>query len=107
MGEYFGSAQSANGDMLYYDSTDTSCTIAGLECGGFYNFSVEASGHTCNSSFAEPVLSGAGPCPPTTITTRLQYIDHRQWVRIYWDAIDCDVEYQVELTGRIQNDTEQ
>ena len=58
--EYFGAAQSANGDMLYCDSTDTSCTILGLQCGGFYNFSVAASGHTCNSSFTEPLLSGAG-----------------------------------------------
>ena len=33
--------------------------------------------------------------------------DNRQWIRIYWDRIDCDVEYLVEVTGRIQNDTEQ
>lgn len=50
----------------------------------------------------------AAPCPPTSIRTRLQYMsDNRQWIRIYWDRIDCDVEYLVEVTGRIQNDTEQ
>lgn len=58
--EYFGWAQPAIGDPLYCDSTDPSCVIEGLECGGVYNFSVESSDGTCNSSFSAPLQAGAG-----------------------------------------------
>lgn len=58
--EYFGCAQSMDGDTLYCDSTVTSCTIEGLECGDTYNFSVEASDSVCNSSFSAPLQAGAG-----------------------------------------------
>lgn len=62
--EYFACAQGENGDMLYCDSTDTSCTIEGLECGTLYNFSVQASDGVCNGSFSQPLLEGAGNCSP-------------------------------------------
>lgn len=58
--EYFGCAQSTDGDMLYCNSTVPSCAIQGLECGGTYNFSVEASDGMCNSSFSAPLQAGAG-----------------------------------------------
>ncbi|TMS09781.1 Fibronectin type III domain-containing protein 7 [Larimichthys crocea] len=57
--DYYGCAQAANGDMLYCHSTDPTCTIQGLDCGTVYNFSVQASDGTCNSSFSDPVQSGA------------------------------------------------
>lgn len=60
--EYFGFAQPMDGDMLYCDSTSTSCIIEGLECGEMYNFSVEASNGICNSSFSAPLQDGAGKC---------------------------------------------
>lgn len=58
--KYFVFAQPMDGDMLYCDSTNTSCIIEGLECGEMYNFSVEASNGICNSSFSAPLQAGAG-----------------------------------------------
>lgn len=58
--DYYGCAQSGSGDMLYCQSTDPTCTIEGLDCGTVYNFSVQASDGSCNSSFTDPVQSGAG-----------------------------------------------
>lgn len=58
--EYFGCAQPAVGDPLYCDSADSSCVIEGLECGAVYNFSLESSDGTCNSSFSAPLQAGAG-----------------------------------------------
>lgn len=58
--EYFGCANSTDGEVLYCDSTATFCTIEGLECGDIYNFSVEASNGVCNSSFSAPLEAGAG-----------------------------------------------
>lgn len=58
--EYFGCAQSIDGEMLYCNSTDSPCTLEGLECGKMYNFSVEASDGVCNSSFSAPLEAGSG-----------------------------------------------
>lgn len=46
--------------MLHCQSTNPSCTIQGLDCGGVYNFSVKASDGACNSSLSHPVLGQAG-----------------------------------------------
>uniref|UniRef100_A0A8P4G5R4 Fibronectin type-III domain-containing protein n=1 Tax=Dicentrarchus labrax TaxID=13489 RepID=A0A8P4G5R4_DICLA len=102
--EYFGCAQSMDGDALYCNSTDTFCTIEGLECGDIYNFSVEASNGVCNSSFSAPLQAGAAPCPPTALNVRMQKIDQNHWAMITWDSVNCsDVQYLVEITGHIQN----
>lgn len=61
--EYYGFAQAENGDMLYCHSTEPSCTINELVCGAVYNFSVQASDGTCNSSFSDPVRIAGGASP--------------------------------------------
>lgn len=58
--DYYGCAQAGNGDMLYCHSTNPSCVINRLDCGTVYNFSVQASDGTCNSSFSDPVQIEAG-----------------------------------------------
>uniref|UniRef100_A0A3B4UUE8 Fibronectin type-III domain-containing protein n=1 Tax=Seriola dumerili TaxID=41447 RepID=A0A3B4UUE8_SERDU len=102
--EYFGCAQSKDGDALYCNSTVTSCTLEGLECGKMYNFSVEASDGICNSSFSATLKAGAVPCPPTSLNVRMQKIDQTYWARTSWNSVNCsDVEYLAEITGRINN----
>ncbi|XP_035526327.1 fibronectin type III domain-containing protein 7-like [Morone saxatilis] len=59
-GHYYGCAQAGNGDMLYCQSTNPTCSIQGLDCGTAYTFSVQASDGTCNSSFSDTVQSVAG-----------------------------------------------
>ncbi|XP_034036687.1 fibronectin type III domain-containing protein 7-like [Thalassophryne amazonica] len=101
--EYFGCAQTTDGDMLYCGTTDATCTIEGLECGHKYNFSVEASTGVCNSSVGAPLLVGAVPCAPNSVDVRLQEIDQSQWVMVTFEAINCsDVEYLVEISGQIE-----
>ncbi|XP_040040842.2 uncharacterized protein fndc7b [Gasterosteus aculeatus] len=102
--EYFGCAQSMHRDALYCNSTVPSCTIEGMGCGDIYNFSVEASNGVCNGSFSPPVQAGAVPCPPTVFDVRMQRIGNAHWAMISWDSVNCsDVEYLMEMTGRINN----
>ncbi|KAJ8274470.1 hypothetical protein COCON_G00090950 [Conger conger] len=107
--EYFACAQGENGDMLYCDSTDTSCTIEGLECGAMYNFSVQASDGVCNGSFSQPQLEGAVPCPPDLV--QVQFLPMRedsQVMRVSWSQVDCEnVTYQVEATGNLEGDAQE
>ncbi|XP_034531079.1 uncharacterized protein LOC117806306 [Notolabrus celidotus] len=102
--EYFGCARPLDGEPLYCDSIVPFCVIEGLQCGDIYNFSVEASNGVCNSSFSAPLQEGAAPCAPTAIKVRMQRIGQTHWAMTSWDDIDCpDVEYLVEITGRIQD----
>ncbi|KAJ8011603.1 hypothetical protein DPEC_G00059970 [Dallia pectoralis] len=105
---YWGSAQAGNGSRLYCESAGTSCTITGLECGTLYNFSVQATDGTCNSSFSEPLLAGAAPCPPEkfrVITLPTQ--NQTQYLRASWTVVACpNVQYLLEVTGRILGDSQ-
>ncbi|XP_039984445.1 uncharacterized protein LOC120790698 [Xiphias gladius] len=102
--EYYGCARAKGGDALYCDSTVTSCTFEGLECGEMYNFSVEASNGICNSSFSASLKAGAVPCPPTSLNVRMQRIGQTYWAMTSWDSVNCsDVEYLAEMTGKIEN----
>jgi len=62
--DYSGCAQAGSGDVRCCSSTDPTCTIAALDCGTVYNFSVQASDGTCNSSFSDSVQRGAGTTAP-------------------------------------------
>ncbi|KAG5847415.1 hypothetical protein ANANG_G00125810 [Anguilla anguilla] len=107
--EYFACAQGENGDMLYCDSMDTSCTIEGLECGALYNFSVQASDGICNGSFSQPLLEGSAPCPPDAVQTRLLPMrEESQAMRVSWSQVDCpNVMYLAVATGNIQGDVQE
>ncbi|KAM9349923.1 fibronectin [Symphorus nematophorus] len=106
--DYYGCAQAANGDMLYCHSTSPTCTIQGLDCGTSYNFSVQASDGTCNSSFSDPVQSGAAPCPPDGIDVELMPMEMEiQVMRFNWTAITCNnTEYLLKLTGNLLGDSQ-
>ncbi|KAE8290995.1 Fibronectin type III domain-containing protein 7 Precursor [Larimichthys crocea] len=105
--DYYGCAQAANGDMLYCHSTDPTCTIQGLDCGTVYNFSVQASDGTCNSSFSDPVQSGAVPCPPDTLEVQLlPVLMEIQLFHFSWSQITCNnTEYMLKLTGSLHGDS--
>ncbi|XP_018532382.1 mucin-4 isoform X2 [Lates calcarifer] len=104
--DYYGCAQSGSGDMLYCQSADPTCTIEGLDCGTVYNFSVQASDGSCNSSFTDPVQSGAAPCPPDTVEVQLLPMQSAiQVLRFSWSQISCsDTEYMLTLTGNLLGD---
>ncbi|XDV27993.1 hypothetical protein PO909_031421, partial [Leuciscus waleckii] len=57
---YVGIAQSENGTKVYCQNTETSCTLMGLVCGTVYNFTVQATDGTCNSTLSKPQIGGAG-----------------------------------------------
>ena len=134
--EFFGYAQAANGDMLYCRSTNPTCTIHSLQCGTAYNFSVQASDGSCNSSFSGPVQSGAGtaaacyspnsfivfaldwiqiiplsplaPCAPGAIDVKLRPMrDQIQVMRFNWTQVTCNnTEYILKLTGTLLGDSQ-
>jgi len=65
---YSASAETEGSEVLFCSSSSSSeptCTIGNLQCGARYNFSVQASDGTCNSSFSEPVLAGGGTASET------------------------------------------
>ncbi|KAM8850864.1 fibronectin type III domain-containing protein 7-like isoform 2-T2 [Spinachia spinachia] len=105
---YSGCAQAGSGDMLCCYSTDPTCTIQALDCGTVYNFSVQASDGTWNSSFSEPVQSGAAPCPPDAVDVQPLPMEMEiQVMHFSWTQIPCrDNEYNLKLTGRLLGDGE-
>ncbi|XP_067331701.1 fibronectin-like [Channa argus] len=106
--DYYGYAQDGNGDKLYCHSTNDICTIKGLNCGTIYNFTVQASDGTCNSSFSEPVQRGATPCPPDDVAVQLLPMQMEiQVLHFTWTQISCsDTEYLVELRGSLLGDSQ-
>ncbi|XP_067460816.1 mucin-4-like [Thunnus thynnus] len=106
--DYYGCAQAENGDMLYCHSTNPTCIIEGLDCGTVYNFSVQASDGTCNSSFSDPLQSGAAPCPPDAIQVQLMPMQTEiQVMHFSWTQITCrDTEYILKLTGSLLGDSQ-
>ncbi|KAM4552488.1 fibronectin-like isoform 2-T2 [Odontesthes bonariensis] len=106
--DYYGCAQAGNGDMLYCHSTHPSCTIGGLVCGTVYNFSVQASDGTCNSSFSDPVQDGAAPCPPDAVEVELMPMEMEiQVLRFSWTQTACgDTENLLTLKGSLLGDSQ-
>ncbi|KAM3604918.1 uncharacterized protein V6R79_017981 [Siganus canaliculatus] len=105
---YYSYAQNGNGDMLYCYSTHPNCTIQGLNCGASYNFSVQASDGSCNSSVSDWVQSGAAPCPPDAVEVELFPMQAEiQVMRFSWTQVDCNgTEYLLELTGNLEGDSQ-
>ncbi|KAM9719839.1 uncharacterized protein fndc7rs1 [Menidia menidia] len=103
---YYGCAQAGDGDMMYCHSTGPSCTIDGLQCGTAYNFSVQASDGSCNSSFSDPVQDGGAPCPPDAVEVQLMPMETEvQAMRFSWTEVACaDTEYLLTLTGSLLGD---
>lgn len=72
---YVGIAQSENGTKVYCQNTETSCTLMGLACGTVYNFTVQATDGTCNSSLSKPQIGGAGTTIICFLWTDLQVFE--------------------------------
>ncbi|XP_060792799.1 fibronectin type III domain-containing protein 7-like [Neoarius graeffei] len=98
---YYASAINAQGDKLQCNTSSTSCTIAGLQCGMLYNFSVQASDAVCNSSCSSLVEKGTVPCPPTSVSIVTHNMDNASLVRVSWSAVACSaVQYLAQLHGQ-------
>ncbi|XP_030016445.1 uncharacterized protein LOC115437357 [Sphaeramia orbicularis] len=106
--DYYGCAQDGNGNMLYCHSTTAACTIQGLECGTVYNFSVQASDGSCNSSFSDPEESGAVPCSPDGVEVTLFPLEEDvHIVHVTWTESSCNnTEYMLMLTGNLLGDNQ-
>ncbi|XP_041848242.1 uncharacterized protein LOC121644412 [Melanotaenia boesemani] len=105
---YYSYARAGNGDVLYCYSTNPTCTIDGLDCGTVYNFSVQASDETCNSSFSSPVQIGGAPCPPDAVKIQLMPMEKEiQVMHFSWTKITCGhTEYLLMLTGSLLGDSQ-
>ncbi|XP_060750629.1 fibronectin type III domain-containing protein 7-like [Tachysurus vachellii] len=98
---YFALAVNAQGDKRQCITTNTSCTIAGLQCGTTYNFSVQASDAVCNSSRSSIVQRGIVPCPPPSVTVATRNMENTSLVRVSWSTVSClAVQYLAKLNGQ-------
>uniref|UniRef100_A0A3B1JGU4 Fibronectin type-III domain-containing protein n=1 Tax=Astyanax mexicanus TaxID=7994 RepID=A0A3B1JGU4_ASTMX len=106
--EYFATAQSTNSSTLYCQTTGTSCSLEGLQCGSEYNFSVVASNGVCNSSASKPITGGGVPCPPATFrVVQSVLMGLGQLLRAYWSTVNCpDSRYLLEVSGSIQGNAQ-
>ncbi|XP_015242186.1 PREDICTED: uncharacterized protein LOC107092315 [Cyprinodon variegatus] len=106
--DYYGYAEAENGDRLHCHSAEPGCTINGLVCGTVYNFSVQVSDGTCNSSFSDPVQIAGVPCPPQDVKVRLMPIEMEiEMLHFSWTEISCaDTEYMLTLTGSLLGDSQ-
>ncbi|XP_051768215.1 fibronectin isoform X5 [Ctenopharyngodon idella] len=105
---YVGIAQSENGTTLYCQNTAPSCTLVGLVCGTVYNFTVQATDGTCNSSLSEPQIGGAAPCPPAGLrVVSRTVVNDTQILRASWSTVSCpNSEYLLGLKGNIQGNSQ-
>uniref|UniRef100_A0A3B3IE65 Fibronectin type-III domain-containing protein n=2 Tax=Oryzias latipes TaxID=8090 RepID=A0A3B3IE65_ORYLA len=103
---YFGTVQAGSGDNIYCHNTNPTCTIDNLKCGVSYNFSVQASDGTCNSSLSDLVQFGGAPCPPDGLKVRVLPMEMEvQLLHFSWTHVTCgDIEYLLTLTGSLQGD---
>ncbi|XP_077077959.1 uncharacterized protein fndc7rs1 [Siphateles boraxobius] len=105
---YVGIAQSENATTVYCQNTGTSCTLMGLVCGTVYNFTVQATDGTCNSSLSKPQIGGAAPCPPTGLrVVPRTVVNDTQILRASWSTVSCpNSEYLFGLKGSIQGNSQ-
>ncbi|KAF6729025.1 Fibronectin type III domain-containing protein 7 [Oryzias melastigma] len=102
--EYYGTVQAGSGDKINCHNTNPTCTIDNLECGVSYNFTVQASDGTCNSSYSDHVQFGGAPCPPDGIKVQLLPMEMEvQLLHFSWTHVTCgSIEYLLTLTGTLQ-----
>ncbi|XP_048845071.1 uncharacterized protein fndc7rs1 isoform X2 [Brienomyrus brachyistius] len=103
--QYLACAQSTGSNQLCCQTTNTFCTVVGLQCGSTYNFSVQASNQVCRSSFSQPYTKGAVPCPPSAVGTRLYPMQNGiQVLKVSWGVTVCrGVEYLAETSSSNQD----
>ncbi|XP_051515678.1 uncharacterized protein LOC127418869 [Myxocyprinus asiaticus] len=105
--QYFAWAETKEGNTLHCNTRSASCSIHGLTCGTVYNFSVQATDGTCDSSISMPVQQGAVPCPPGTVKVKTQLMGDTTLLMVSWSSVDCpNVTYLVQVTGRIQDNSQ-
>ncbi|XP_058265731.1 uncharacterized protein LOC131365857 [Hemibagrus wyckioides] len=98
---YYAMAVNAQGDKHQCFTTNTSCSMAGLQCGTTYNFSVQASDAVCNSSSSSIVQKGIVPCPPASVKIVTHNMENASLVRVSWSAVSClAVQYLAKLSGQ-------
>ncbi|XP_039513478.1 uncharacterized protein fndc7rs1 [Pimephales promelas] len=105
---YVGIAQSENASKVYCQNTETSCSLMGLVCGTVYNFTVQATDGTCNSSLSKPQIGGAAPCPPAGLrVVPRTVVNDTQILRASWSTVSCpNSEYLFGLKGSIQGNSQ-
>ncbi|MCJ8742018.1 hypothetical protein PDJAM_G00077320 [Pangasius djambal] len=94
---YYVSLVNTQGDRRQCNTTGTSCTIAALQCGTLYNFSVQASDAVCNSSRSPIVQKGAAPCAPQAVNVRPQC--DTESMLVSWARSNLAQSYYLTATG--------
>ncbi|XP_072276183.1 fibronectin type III domain-containing protein 7-like [Pyxicephalus adspersus] len=80
---YIGVLTDQNGKTLTCNTTDHSCDIIGVQCGGTYNVTVTAFSDQCSSEKSLPIMLSTAPCVPTNLISTVNC--DMQSVTVSWD----------------------
>ncbi|XP_039670578.1 fibronectin type III domain-containing protein 7-like [Perca fluviatilis] len=83
---YSVQAVTAQGWTVTCNTTNTSCSLNGLQCGQIYNITVRAQNRACDSVISKTHHLKTEPCPPTNVKASLE-CDHRI-LTVSWQQSD-------------------
>ncbi|XP_048395792.2 fibronectin type III domain-containing protein 7-like [Stegostoma tigrinum] len=102
---YMAFVNASDEDLLYCDTTNTSCYIQNLRCATKYNISVYAFDGICTSMLNSSYEVGTVPCIPEGIQVILSPASNGvQDIDVSWKISHCAEEYQVDVEGQIEGD---
>ncbi|XP_051866723.1 fibronectin type III domain-containing protein 7-like [Pristis pectinata] len=102
---YRADVSASNEDLLYCDTTNTSCYIQQLSCATKYNVSVYASDGVCTSMINAAYEVGTVPCVPEDIEAILGPASNGvQDIEVNWKDSHCAEDYEVDIKGQIEED---
>ncbi|XP_059839610.1 fibronectin type III domain-containing protein 7-like [Hypanus sabinus] len=102
---YRADVSTNNEDVLYCNTTNTSCYIQQLSCGTKYNVSVYASDGVCRNIIETTYEAGTVPCVPEDIEAILGPASNGvQEIEVSWMDSHCAEDYEVDINGQIEQD---
>ncbi|KAL2097078.1 hypothetical protein ACEWY4_006285 [Coilia grayii] len=78
------------------NSTETQCTVQGLECGLYYNITVQAVQDSCHSLSSHVLSIDQVPCVPTAVNAAPTCGDSS--IAVTWAATPGDLSYRAQAT---------
>ncbi|XP_069497964.1 serine-rich adhesin for platelets-like [Ambystoma mexicanum] len=95
--QYFASVTGPAGVVRTCNSTATTCTIVGLECGQVFSASVTAYDSTCHSPESVPQVFQTVPCIPAHLQAAT--VSATGVVQLSWNSAPGAVTYVSNVTG--------
>ncbi|TNN67818.1 Fibronectin type III domain-containing protein 7 [Liparis tanakae] len=98
---YTAVAVSAGGHRSECTADDTSCSLAGLQCGAVYTVGVSGADDNCTGRLSDTVSLNTEPCSPYNVSSQLMC--SAATALVSWPPSANAVSYAVRATGDGQN----